>query len=769
MLRAGAISVFEGGMVYFCSAKCKAGYKGRPRPLPGRPSRPPSDPFGYDAEQTTVDSEPPPRMDSQPPSRDRESRPLQRIEEPASRSPRPESPSRSRVSVDQAPPSVPSWDAVSSSSSSDWDETESEDTYDDDVIDSSPHEDAPEPSIRKEVPKPPSTRSVPLSLPLSVVAAAILFIVSVMAIIFPESPATRLTGLTVQLAVALVSVLALAIVAGHSFLKKSWRSAMEEGLVFVGASFTLVAGLIDWHPWGAWSAVPNTAVGALAATPGIMFFTWLGRWLEVSLQHDLLRRLEPLRRATAREIYENGLLLWGDSRSENIARRSWAEQAGAESLGIHPVPGSLDLLRQTAATKGEGASPTGLDATRWSSILMALALPTAVVLVLALFYWERDHTATLLLAAATVLALNPRALRRGWVGPMLAAAGRAAKRGVLFRDGAALEATARSHWVVFDTHGTLTWGEPRVTSVVRVGDLDEGELLAMVAGVEKAAAQNPLGDAIVEEAQRRGIAAVQVRLARNTPGMGVTATSARGDILVGTRQLLLGQGISVAEADEIAAEMEEQAETVVFIAHGGRIQGVIGLRDERQVNADAVAGELNELGVEPVMMTGDSQLTADTLGEELGFEHIRAEVAPDQWATQIASLRDTSHGIAMVANPPRHEETLAAADVGMALGTAGLEIDSAGVALEGKDPGLAVKAVAFARSALRAVRVNLFVAVALMISELGLASLALSSMSEGPHAWGLTIAVPVVVALGSSIAAALMSWEVMTGNRSIHS
>jgi P-type E1-E2 ATPase len=604
---------------------------------------------------------------------------------------------------------------------------------------------------------------VSLVHPVRFCLGAVLFGVALLAELAPDSFGPRATWMHVQLGLALVTVVALAVETVRASLRSGWRAAAEDVLVLAGALFTLSAGLVDWAPWRGAAPDQARAFCVLVATPGIAMLTWGARWLEAALQAGFVRRLEPLRQLALAELGEVGPRLWGDGRKENTAPCGWRDEPDTEPLGARPVPGKLDLLTQVAATRGDGASPTGRDVRRWSTLLMASSIPVALALLLALVHWDRDPTISLLLAAATVLALNPRALRRGWLGPFLAAAGRAARRGILFRDGAALEATARSHWVVFDAQSALTRGEPRVTSVICVGDLDEGELLALVAGVEKAFSNDPLGNAIIELAQQRGIVPVQVRLARRVPGMGVTAASTRGDLLVGTRQLLLGQGISVAEADEVAAELEARTDIVAFVALAGRIQGVIGLRDERRPGAYAVAGELTDMGVDPVLMTGDGRLTAEALGRELRFEHVRAEVAPDQWASQIAALRDTGHGIAMVARPPRHEETLSAASVGLSLGSTGLEIDATGVALGSEDPSQAVKAVTVARRALRAAKINLFLASALMIAELGLASLALSSLSGEHHGLVLTVAVPLVVAITSAASAALFSWEGMSG------
>ncbi len=289
-------------------------------------------------------------------------------------------------------------------------------------------------------------------------------------------------------------------------------------------------------------------------------------------------------------------------------------------------------------------------------------------------------------------------------------------------------------------------------SVVPIGTLSEEEILSLAAGAERAAGDNPLGASIVDAAEAKSLEPVEVRLARHNPGLGISATSPRGDLLIGTRQLLLGEGISVAEADETASEMEERAETVVFLALAGRIQGVIALEDELRPGARDVARDLRKLGVDPVLMTGDSRSKADALAKQLGFENPRAEVAPEQWSEQIASLRETEHGIAMVACPPRHEDTLAAADVGMTLGCAGLDVEAAGVALADERPGAAVTAVALARGALRSSRRNLTIASAQMLVSLGLAWLALGFLPL----WS----VPVVVALLSSLTVA---WVASSG------
>lgn len=556
-------------------------------------------------------------------------------------------------------------------------------------------------------------------------------------------------GIQVRLLIGGVTMIALLAMVGLSLSRRSWRAALEEGLVAFSAALVLVAGA---------SSEDRSAV--LIAVPGIAALTWLGRWLEASLRTVLVRNQRSLHPDDEAERERLVDVLWGDSPAETTATRGWAEPAGSEPLGQPSEPNRSDLLPQIAALRGEGASPTGRSAMGAAFFIGWLSIPLGLLLLLALLYWATATEPALLLSASFILALSPRGLRRGWIGPLLIAAGRGATKGLLFRDGAALEATARANWVVFDARGTLTYGHPEVSEVVKVGDLDEAELLALAAGVETAAGDNALGDAIVSAAVDGGLSPVNVRLARRTPGLGMSATSPRGDLLVGTRQLILGQGISVAEADEVASEMEARAETVIFVALAGRIQGVIGLRDRLRPDAKDVAQELSRLGTEPVLMTGDSRLTADALGKRLGFEHVRAEVEPDQWIEHVRSMKETGNGVAMVARPPRRQDTLAAADVGLALGRSGLEVEAAGVALDGDDPGMAVQAVALARGALRTVRLNLTAAAVALVILPGLASLLVNILLPTP--W----IVPMAIALVSSLTPALLSSKVVTIPRS---
>ena len=552
----------------------------------------------------------------------------------------------------------------------------------------------------------------------------------------------------VQVAAAILTVLWVAGAAMRTLVRDGWRAGLEEVLVLAGVFLTGIAAIEELRATG--------SSGAFVAAPVLALATWTGRWIEAGARARLFGRLlAAVSAEEAESLRVRSSLLWGDSRAEATAMRGWVGPPGARPALSTGKQGMSELLPRIAALRGDGSSPFGRAASRAATYVGFGAVPVAAaLLLLSRLLAERPSLpVSFLLAAGVVLALSPRALRRGWVSPLLEAGGSAVGRGVLFRDGAALEATARASWVVFDARGTLTRPQPSVTSVAAVGTLDETTLLSLAGGAERAAAADtPIGAAVVCGAEERGVPLLEVRLARRHEGLGISATSPKGDLLVGNRQFLLGQGISIAEAEEKASEMEARAQTVLFLALGRRVQGVTGLDDEVCLGVDSLAEDLARIGVEAVLMTGDSQSKAEALGERLGFEHVRAGLSPEGWAEQVASLRETGHGVAMVARPPRHEDTLAAADVGITIAQSGLDVETAGVALTSREPCAAREAVSVARSALRTARRNIVLASASIMAGIGLALLPLGPL----HPWA-PWAMPTLIALLSAATVVVVS------------
>jgi len=390
------------------------------------------------------------------------------------------------------------------------------------------------------------------------------------------------------------------------------------------------------------------------------------------------------------------------------------------------------------------ASPLGAVATRLSRAVQLLGAVGAGAVAVGLPAIGRASLPEALAAAAAVLVVaSPRALRRTVRAPLLAAAGRSAGHGAFFRDGEAVESAARVAAAVFALRGTLTMGRPVLRDVVVVGDRDADEIVALAAAAEGASPGHPLAQAIRRHAETKALDVPEPRRLAERPGQGVLGAGPKGEsIAVGSRRLLLSEGVSVAAADRAAQDVEAARQTAVLVAVSDRVQAVLAMDDALREDAAEAVARLAALSIEPVILTGDSRGTAEALGEALGIEHVRAEVEPGDRAPQVRRFSDAGTVVAVVGHPRRDDAALAAADVSIAMGAAGAPKADASVRLAGDGLVDAVTALADARRAITAARTN--VAFAMLVAVGGGI---LSGMGLLPA--------PVAAALGALAAAAV--------------
>ncbi len=330
---------------------------------------------------------------------------------------------------------------------------------------------------------------------------------------------------------------------------------------------------------------------------------------------------------------------------------------------------------------------------------------------------------TALLFAITVVVITcPDALGLATPTAIMVGTGLGAKRGVLFKNATALETAARIDTVVMDKTGTLTKGEPEVTDVLADG-IDEYELLGLVAAVEKES-EHPLAAAIVRYATERGVTAPVLTGFRNVPGHGATASVAGRRVAVGNRTLMVDEDIDVpvelmARRDVLA----DNGRTAVLIAVDGRGVGVIALADAARETSTAAVGELHELGVQVVMLSGDNQATASRIAGQLGIDTVIAEVLPGDKAARIADLQTRGRRAAMVGDGVNDAPALAQADLGVAIGAGtDVAIETADVVLMRSDPLDVPIALRIGRGTLRKMRQNLWWAVGYNVIALPIAA-----------------------------------------------
>ena len=237
---------------------------------------------------------------------------------------------------------------------------------------------------------------------------------------------------------------------------------------------------------------------------------------------------------------------------------------------------------------------------------------------------------------------------------------------MLFKNAAALEASARIDTVVMDKTGTLTRGEPEVTDVVAVG-LDEAELLALAAAVERAS-EHPLARAIVAHAEAAGVARPDADRFENVPGHGAIATVEGRRVAVGNPRLLDREGVDLGELSELRERLAGAGRTTVVVAVDGRPAGVIALADVPRPTAAAAVAALHELGIQVVMLTGDNQATAPPGRRRVGHRSGHRRGPARDKSAQITRLQEAGRRVAMVGDGVNDAPALAQADLGIANG-----------------------------------------------------------------------------------------------------
>ena len=368
--------------------------------------------------------------------------------------------------------------------------------------------------------------------------------------------------------------------------------------------------------------------------------------------------------------------------------------------------------------------------TSWAAGVLPWVDPNLEVITGAIF----ATIAVLVIACPCALGLaTPTALMVG--------TGMGAENGVLIRKGEAIQTMKDVHTIVFDKTGTITKGQPEVTDVIAKNDVTETDLLRAAASVE-AGSEHPLGEAIVRKAKNDDIDFAEITDFNSVTGKGVRATIDEKEVLVGSRRLLTEAGIEVDSLEEEMQQLEKKAKTAMLVAIDKQVAGIIAVADPLKEDSKAAINELRELGLETVMITGDNQRTAKAIAEEVGIDHVVAEVLPDGKVDEIKDLQEKFGTIAMVGDGINDAPALTQAQVGIAIGTGtDIAIESADVTLVRGDLSSVISAVKLSRATFKKIKQNLFWAfiyntIAIPVAILGLlhpaiaeAAMATSSVS----------------------------------------
>lgn len=311
-----------------------------------------------------------------------------------------------------------------------------------------------------------------------------------------------------------------------------------------------------------------------------------------------------------------------------------------------------------------------------------------------------DSNAALSVAGSVLLAAPVLALLRAIALPAAAAAAAGGTRGIAFHSGADLDVLGRASVVALQPHGVLTELRPVIVECHSLDGSSVDALLALCAAAERVALPHPIARAVEHFAENRRVPLIEVRRAVHHAGLGVTALSPEGDpFVVGTRRLLLQEGISVAAADAEAARAETKGRVPIFIALGGRVRAVMTLQYELRVGARPAVQRLFDMGLEVVLLTGAHRGAVQELATALDIEHVKADLLPEERGQQVRSLRETGGTAAVIGRPADDDAALSAADAGIVLAGAGGSAADKAVALVSDDVRDAAAALWIARAA----------------------------------------------------------------------
>lgn len=313
----------------------------------------------------------------------------------------------------------------------------------------------------------------------------------------------------------------------------------------------------------------------------------------------------------------------------------------------------------------------------------------------------------LVAAVAVLIIACPCALGLATPMSIMAGVGRGARMGVLIKNAEALERMEKVDTLIVDKTGTLTEGKPAVTGVVAAKGFSEGAILRLAAAVEQAS-EHPLARAIVAAAKARNLQIPAVRDFNSPTGRGALGQVDGSAVWIGNAAFLKESGIAVSELEDSADRLRGGGATVVFVGIDGQAGGAIAIADPIKATTPQALAALAAEGIRVVMLTGDNRITAQAVAKQLGISEVEAEVLPDGKAAVVERLRASGRVVAMAGDGVNDAPALAAADVGIAMGTgADVAIESAGVTLLGGDLGGIVRLRRLSEATMRNIRQNL--------------------------------------------------------------
>lgn len=396
-----------------------------------------------------------------------------------------------------------------------------------------------------------------------------------------------------------------------------------------------------------------------------------------------------------------------------------AEKVGSETV----LSQIINLVREAQGSK----APIQRLADLISSYFVPIVIMLAVLTFIIWYVWgpEPRLLFSLLNTVAVLIIACPCAMGLATPTAIMVGTGKGAERGILIKNAESLETAHKVNAVVFDKTGTLTRGKPVVTDILSVMEFSNNyqnpndQILKLAASLEKGS-EHSLADAIVTAAEEKNLNLDKVKKFQAIPGHGVTGAIDNRKVLLGNRRLMEREGVDISAQESKIEELESQGKTVMMLAlEDGLLEkpqktvfslaGLIAVADLAKESAKKGIEALQKLGVEVYMITGDNRRTASAIAAQLGIQNVLAEVLPNRKEAEIRNLQQQGKKVAMVGDGINDAPALAAADIGIAMGSGtDVAIESADIMLINKDLASVAQAIILSKKTMRAIKQNLF-------------------------------------------------------------
>ena len=361
----------------------------------------------------------------------------------------------------------------------------------------------------------------------------------------------------------------------------------------------------------------------------------------------------------------------------------------------------------------EDAQGSKAPIARLADIISGYFVPIVMVLaVLSGLGWYfiggESLTFSLTIFISVLVIACPCALGLATPTAIMVGTGKGAENGVLIKSGTALETTHQIETIVFDKTGTITEGKPRVTDIIVADWISENELLQLAASAEKGS-EHPLGEAIVNDAEKKDLRLMDSDSFEAIPGHGIKVAIGGRTLLAGNKKLMNDKKISLENLEEDSNRLAEEGKTPMYIAIDNRIAGIIAVADTVKESSSKAIESLHNMGIKVAMITGDNRKTAEAIARQVNIDIVLADVLPEDKANEVKKLQDKGKKVAMVGDGINDAPALAQADIGIAIGSGtDVAMESADIVLMRSDLMDVPTAIQLSKSTIRNIKQNLF-------------------------------------------------------------